>query len=257
MLSLEINRREALGLLTLLWDWTGQYAPRGNIGRYPDEQIAKAVEWPIDKSKPLIKALVKAGWLDRDHEHRLLVHHWHTHSEQWVKKRLANTGESCIERPANGKPPPTPTISDGRPTDSQRIADGCPALPSPAKPIPALPSLSPKAAEPPDQVLFPEVLDTAQFKAAWAEYTTYRKESKLKKLTPRSVKAKWKELAADGHDNAIESIRATIANGWQGLFGPGKGGGGATGTARQSPQQRRAAKIERDGRDHSGEARII
>jgi len=67
-------------------------------------------------------------------------------------------------------------------------------------------------------VAFPPLLDTPLFHAAWSEYLAYRRESKLSTLKPRSVTAKLAECAGWGHDEAIESIRMTIANGWQGLF---------------------------------------
>lgn len=66
----------------------------------------------------------------------------------------------------------------------------------------------------------PGCLRTDAFKSAWVEYETYRQESKLKKLVDRSVKSQWKKLETYGHDNALESIKITIANGWQGLFDP-------------------------------------
>jgi len=69
----------------------------------------------------------------------------------------------------------------------------------------------------------PGCLATEAFTSAWAEYETYRRESKLKKLVPRSVKSQWNKLETYGHGTAIESIKNTIANGWQGLFDPRDG----------------------------------
>jgi len=82
----------------------------------------------------------------------------------------------------------------------------------------------------------PTALDTPEFCAAWQEYEQYRQESNLRSLKPRSVQTQWARMASWGSDVAIEAIRRTIANGWQGIFPPlDKGGrkpsGGTSGTA--------------------------
>ena len=89
MAALGINRREALGLLTMLWDWTGQYAPLGNIGKFPDISISSAVDYQSAKAGKMIDALVSAGWVDRvDGDDRLVIHDWSDHCEEWVRKKL-------------------------------------------------------------------------------------------------------------------------------------------------------------------------
>ena len=42
----------------------------------------------------------------------------------------------------------------------------------------------------------------------------------MRALKPSSVQTKLSELAEWGHDTAIEAIRQTIGNGWQGIFPP-------------------------------------
>ena len=73
-------------------------------------------------------------------------------------------------------------------------------------------------------LVLPEVLDTSQFREAWADYESHRRERRDRKLKPRSIKAKWAEMAEWGHDAAIESIRQAISNGWAGTFPPGQRG---------------------------------
>jgi hypothetical protein len=168
MRALKINRREALGLLTLLWDWTGEYAPDGNIGRYPDTIIATACDWPAKDSRRLIAALVNTGWVDRARpqkrvkarescaeprqngaessrngaessrnvtetcqDPRLLIHDWFHHCEQWAKKRLHRDEKVDIQNP---------------PMDIQRPANGWTAEPSRAEAEPSL--AKPSRAEP-------------------------------------------------------------------------------------------------------------
>lgn len=59
-----------------------------------------------------------------------------------------------------------------------------------------------------------------EFAEAWADWMTYRKEAKLKTLKPISIAGQFKKFVAWGEDRAIESIRESISNGWQGLFEP-------------------------------------
>ena len=112
------------------------------------------------------------------------------------------------------------------------------------------PSTSSKK-EPP----LPPCLDTDAFRTAWTEYTTYRREAKHSPLKPRSIAAKWKELAEHGHDEAIAAIGRSIANGWAGVF-PGTRQSGS-GAGRQDAAARRAAKESREYGDESGEARLL
>jgi uncharacterized protein YdaU (DUF1376 family) len=67
---------------------------------------------------------------------------------------------------------------------------------------------------------FPANLQSADFGAAWESYLAYRKSSRLKALAPASVTAQLRNLSEMGHDEAIEAINQSIANGWQGIFPP-------------------------------------
>jgi len=105
---LRINRAWAVGILEMLWHFTAQYCPRGDIGRYTDDEIAEACAWPEDRpSRELIEALIECRLLDPHEEHRLVVHDWADHAEDSVHTRLARAGES---------------FADGRPPRSSRLA---------------------------------------------------------------------------------------------------------------------------------------
>lgn len=62
-------------------------------------------------------------------------------------------------------------------------------------------------------------LRTDAFRAAWLEWVEYRRQAR-KPLTPASITRQVRVLEVYGHDGAIESIGASIRNGWQGLFDP-------------------------------------
>jgi hypothetical protein len=89
---LGIRRFEACGLLELMWHFTAQYCPRGDIGKRTDPQIAAALDWPQDKASEMIEAMVVCGWLDRHDEHRLIVHDWHDHADGTCDRYLDQHG---------------------------------------------------------------------------------------------------------------------------------------------------------------------
>jgi hypothetical protein len=85
---LGIPQWQAVGLLESIWHLTAKEAPRGNIGKLSNEDIAFAIDYRGDESE-LIEALVHSGWLDRDPVERLLVHDWHEHADDAVQMKLA------------------------------------------------------------------------------------------------------------------------------------------------------------------------
>jgi hypothetical protein len=91
--SLSVNHAWAVGILELMWHFAAQYAPRGDVGRYSDEEIAEACSWPIERSSELVDALVSCGFLDRHDQYRLVVHDWHDHADSAVHYRLARARE--------------------------------------------------------------------------------------------------------------------------------------------------------------------
>src|SRR5262245_42760201 len=76
---LGIPRYAAVGILESLWHATSRYALRGDIGHLTDKEIAHHVAWDKEP-QVLVRALVASGWLDRDKEHRLIVHDWADHA---------------------------------------------------------------------------------------------------------------------------------------------------------------------------------
>jgi hypothetical protein len=84
---LNCDRATALGLLVLLWDFTGDAAISGDVGKWNNGAIARACDFAGD-ADAFIEALVGAGWLDEVEEHRLVVHDWPDHCEDWVRKKM-------------------------------------------------------------------------------------------------------------------------------------------------------------------------
>lgn len=85
--ELGCSRPEAMGLLEGLWHFTARSAPQGDIGRCTNREIARGCYSERDGDE-LVRAFIAAGWLDTHEQHRLVVHDWHDHAEEAVKKLL-------------------------------------------------------------------------------------------------------------------------------------------------------------------------
>ena len=77
----------AAGILELLWHFTARVAPRGDIGRWKNTDIADACGWEGDP-QDLINHLLDAGFLDPHAEHRLIIHDWWDHADNTTKTYL-------------------------------------------------------------------------------------------------------------------------------------------------------------------------
>jgi len=85
----------ALGICGMLWNFTANHAPCGDVGRHDDASIAIAVEWPGDP-KALVAALVGTRLVDEHPEHRLVIHDWAEHCPQYVRAKVARAGMSLV-----------------------------------------------------------------------------------------------------------------------------------------------------------------
>lgn len=98
---LSISMAQAVGHLEALFHFTAKYAMRGNIGSWGNKQIAKRCLWDGDPDV-FVQALINAnggkrhGWIEAHSEHRLIVHDWHRHADESVKKTLKNNNESFV-----------------------------------------------------------------------------------------------------------------------------------------------------------------
>jgi hypothetical protein len=90
---------QVTGLLESIWNLTAKSAPRGDIGKYTNEDIAAKIEWEGDEHM-MIDELVKAGWLDECQDHRLVVHDWPEHCPNYIKGGIKSRGEGfAVARP--------------------------------------------------------------------------------------------------------------------------------------------------------------
>lgn len=99
-MRLGVEKWGATGILELLWHLTAREAPAGNIGKLPNEDIAYAIGWKGDANL-LIDSLLESGWLDRNQEHRVIIHDWSDHADDAVHVKLCRRGEIFCD----GTPP--------------------------------------------------------------------------------------------------------------------------------------------------------
>jgi len=100
---LEITRRDAVGLMHLLWWWCLDYAPEGDLSGFNPEEIAAAVDWTGDPGD-LLAALQNVpgtgggrpapGFINDD----LTVHDWHDYAGKLIERRRANAERKRIAR---------------------------------------------------------------------------------------------------------------------------------------------------------------
>lgn len=78
----------AVGILELLWHFTAEYAPAGDIGRHSDQAIVRALHCR-KKATVLIEGLVNSSWVDRSDAFRLVTHDWSDHADDATHMKLA------------------------------------------------------------------------------------------------------------------------------------------------------------------------
>lgn len=89
---------QAVGHMEMLWHFAAKHSPAGDIGRWPDSMIAKRAGWNGDPQQfvgalEAAKGAGRHGWIEKHRSHRLVLHDWHEHAEESVKKWLANHDE--------------------------------------------------------------------------------------------------------------------------------------------------------------------
>lgn len=93
---LGVSWATAIGHLELLFHFTAQYCPQGNLGRYSDKRIASALGWH-KSPQVLLESLSGSGWVDVHPEWRWTVHDWHLHCDRTTVQRLSRSGLKPLE----------------------------------------------------------------------------------------------------------------------------------------------------------------
>ena len=100
--KLNLDVWQAMGLLEAIWHVTARETPRGDIGKLSDEDIAIAIDYHDDVGQ-MITALIESGWLERNKQHRLVVHDWPDHAEDGVHMKIARARQFFIRQDTEGQ----------------------------------------------------------------------------------------------------------------------------------------------------------
>jgi hypothetical protein len=141
----KVRRSTAVGWLELLWHATAEFAPQGNIGRCSDAWIEAQLDWG-GRPGLLVEMLTTTRWIDVHSKWRLLVHDWHDHADDSVRKRLNRAGLYflTVSEKVTGQDPVT-----DRKVSATQAENGSLPKPEPKPEPEPEPSVTPK---PPSQV---------------------------------------------------------------------------------------------------------
>lgn len=93
--KLDVPLYAAVGILEMLWHFTAEFCPRGNVGKFPDKSICAGIKWGKSRIN-LIQVLLECGFLEAHSEHRLIVHDWQDHADQAVRRKLERAHEQFV-----------------------------------------------------------------------------------------------------------------------------------------------------------------
>lgn len=178
------------------------------------EHLADVLLCPVEEIRRCIPILVKIGEVGRGG----IVVEEDVIFNRRIKEDIAEDIEYSKTQSENGK-------KGGRPKrsvleENQTLNPPTP-LPMPT-PVPKpVPSPEPSGAGAPD--VLPSSLDVPAFRKIWDDYHAYRRGEHLRPWKAKTRAMKLEEMAEWGAELAIEALRRSIANGWQGVFDPRDG----------------------------------
>ena len=91
MTSLSISRREAVGLLHMLWWWCVDHAENGDLRRFNPSHLSLAMDWDPKDAENLVNGLVKAGFLEQEPYFR--ISKWWKFSGRFMKQKYKDYPE--------------------------------------------------------------------------------------------------------------------------------------------------------------------
>ena len=184
-----------VGMLWKIWSWADGHSLDGNALSVTSVTLDRFVNCP-----GFADALRNVGWLE-GRDSALTFPRFAEHNGQTAKQRALTAKRVDKSRSAKcNAASVTQSLPEKRREEKRRKEKN------------EIPPLPPS-------------LEFDDFKTAWGEYVAYRREKKLDPLKPRSMALQWDEMATWGKADAIEAIRTTIRNGWQGIFPPKKNNG--------------------------------
>ena len=80
---LNIKQAHAVGHLVMLWLWTLEVAPKGNLSAFTDAEIAEGGGWTQRDKGKFVAALIEAGFLEYDYR----IHDWQDYAGGLLLRR--------------------------------------------------------------------------------------------------------------------------------------------------------------------------
>ena len=203
-MELGVSRREAIGIMDLLWTWAGHHAIDGDIGRFPPGVIASAVESPPADGERIIAALQKANklsdgmltlWYEDRPRHIALKH-------RRLETRRAQALLAIPKGARRGRPPEAEL-----PPNSSSAAPPVPPKPKKASLRSAAHLAAMKA------LPLPPGLPAE----AWARWVDHRAAGPSP-MTSSIAEANLAQLRGWGPKIGERAIEHSIAGGYRGLF---------------------------------------
>ena len=220
-----------LGRLAAVWVWADTHADRhGHVTLVSRECLDS-----ITQCADFGAALVSVGWLESSAAEcgGVTFPKFERHMGKGAKERAqaSKRKKSQRERESLFRHAPVPKVSrtlrdesvtrEEKRREEKKEEDKTPQ--PPAEPGGSASEPEPKTASERKpkpgaaSVPVPAALDTSEFRAVWADWLADRRDRR-KPVTERAAQQQLANLAAVGPVAAAACVRASIANGWAGLF---------------------------------------
>ena len=192
-----------------LWLWAVEQSPDGSLRDIDAGELASIVGHAGDEQE-LLAVMLTFGFLEEAAD-GLRIRSWYEHQGILIDRQRRNTERKRVLRNSEGQGSDVPAPSDATNETNERDETNETDETNEEALRAAI------AAEP---SIFPANLDVPAFRQAWAEWFAYRRERNLASWKPRTIAAKLEQLADWGPTRAVEAIRTSIREGWQGIFEP-------------------------------------
>lgn len=80
---LKIPKTEAIGTVMMLWWWSVDNAPSGDLSNITAEELAEIVDYRGRKPQLVMEALIESGFIDND----MQIHDWHEYTGRLLEQR--------------------------------------------------------------------------------------------------------------------------------------------------------------------------
>ncbi len=191
----DMDEDHIVGKLHRFWSWADQQTEEGDAPSVTKKWVDRYLS-----AAGFADAMVSAGWLEETPE-GLRIPNFDAHNGQSAKKRGLTAKRNTRYRAKNSEKRDAPNVTRKSSSASPREEK------------------SRDKRKPLTPLEIPARLNTPHFLAAWADWETYRRETK-KKLTPMAIKKQFKLLAQFPPATAVEMLESSMRNQYTGIFAP-------------------------------------